>query len=145
MTTNRSGMAFDEVRRDARGRVIPHPLATDAYEDETATDTAEACMQQVGQMLAALSPDENAKFYDMLRDALADNDGGLDGLRRATDEPSPFPGRPTPGGGLDPLDNNGAQDRRMAADRAIRRTAAAGRAARGFAQRFPNAARVGRL
>jgi hypothetical protein len=60
-----------------------------------------------------------------------------DGRRFGRDEPEPFPGRPRPGGGMDPISG---EDRRLAGDMAFDSSPRAE-----FARWFPYAARIERF
>jgi len=81
-------------------------------------------MTLVKVLLQGLPPDEAAAFRDGLAQMLSDTDTEH---QPAGDEPPPFPGRPRPSGGMDRLAHDSRPPRGLAP----------------FAERFPNAARVG--
>jgi hypothetical protein len=126
---------YDRRRTPAGRRATDGRRARDMLGDMSPIDAIESLMSE-------LEPEEQEELLDRL---------GSDRRRLGRDQPPPFPGRPNPGGGMDPLDNMGTTYRteRQAADRARRQGRHAHdamplgyREQREFDERFPSAKHI---
>jgi hypothetical protein len=127
-------MPYDNRRRTGADR--RRLRAQDANEDP---------VEYVAALMSEMSPEELGELKEMI---------GSGDRRRASDQPPPFPGRPNPGGTMEPEEDplkrwrQPGEDRRHAADRRrfAHDSASGSRAAQDakydFERRFPSAARI---